>query len=81
VNPRPLTLRQLLWMAEGIGRDRWAHTSLVCALIANAHRDPKKQRPFKPEDFNPYGDKAQHTDAIEVNEETVGLMRTAFTGQ
>lgn len=41
-------------MAEGLGRERWAHTSLVCALIANAHRDPKKGRSFKPSDFDPY---------------------------
>jgi hypothetical protein len=41
-------------MAEGLGRRRWAHTSLVCALIANANRDPKKGRPFKPSDFDPY---------------------------
>jgi len=41
-------------MAEGLGRERWAHTSLICALIANANRDPKKHRPFKPSDFDPY---------------------------
>ncbi|MBI1373355.1 MAG: hypothetical protein GC159_11545 [Phycisphaera sp.] len=41
-------------MAEGLGRERWAHTSLICTLIANAHRDPKKRRPFTPDDFNPY---------------------------
>jgi hypothetical protein len=49
-----LTLRQLLWMAEGQGRERWGHTATLCALIANANRDPKKHRPFKPADFNPY---------------------------
>ncbi len=49
-----MTLRQLLWMAEGLGRERWAHTSLICALIANSSRDPKKHRPFKPSDFDPY---------------------------
>ena len=42
-------------MAEGRGREHWAHTSAMLALIANAHRNPKKQRPFTPADFNPYG--------------------------
>ena len=47
-------MRQLLWMAEGSGRSQWAHTSLLCALIANANRPSKKHRVFKPSDFNPY---------------------------
>lgn len=77
-------------MVEGHGREQWAHTSLICALIANAHRDPKKQRPFKPDDFNPYVDtRNRHErlsdgtsgDVIEVNSETVSIMRAAFTGR
>ncbi|MCL4742281.1 MAG: hypothetical protein KJZ54_08765 [Phycisphaerales bacterium] len=28
-------------------------TSSLMALIANAHRDPKKHGPFKPTDFDP----------------------------
>lgn len=27
---------------------------MLCTLIANIHRDPKKTRPFKPKDFDPY---------------------------
>jgi len=68
-------------MAEGLGRRRWAHTSLICALIANAHRDPKKHRPFRPSDFDPYAKQSRRTDAIEVNAETVGLMREAFASR
>ena len=41
-------------MAEAAGRQRWAHTSAVLALVANAHRDPKKGRPFTTADFNPH---------------------------
>ena len=41
-------------MAEGKCRERWNHTSAMLALIANANRDPKKSRVFKPEDFHPY---------------------------
>lgn len=41
-------------MAEADSRQRWAHTSAVLVLLANAHRDPKKCRPFLPADFNPH---------------------------
>lgn len=41
-------------MAEARMRDEWARTSSVLALIANAHRDPKKTRAFKPGDFDPF---------------------------
>lgn len=41
-------------MAEANSRERWAHTSAVLALVANAHRDPKKGRAFTPADFNPH---------------------------
>jgi hypothetical protein len=41
-------------MAEGLGRERWAHTSVLCALVANANRDPKKGRAYRPRDFDPY---------------------------
>ena len=41
-------------MAEAKARAAWDRTSLVCALIVNANRDPKKSRPVKPADFNPY---------------------------
>jgi len=54
VNPGPLTLRELLWMAESHGRADWSRTSVTLALLANAHRDPKKTRAFKPADFNPF---------------------------
>jgi len=68
-------------MADGLGRERWAHTALICALIANANRDPKKHRPFKPDDFNPHADRPRQGDVIEVDKETVGLLREAFTGR
>ena len=68
-------------MAEGLGRERWARTALLACVVANAARDPKKRRPFTPDDFNPYADRSRHGDVIEVNRETVGLMREAFTGK
>ncbi|MCC7350217.1 MAG: hypothetical protein IT446_06575 [Phycisphaerales bacterium] len=65
-------------MAEGLGRERWSHTSLICALIANAHRDPKRGRPFKPADFDPYArqDRRQVAD-----KRSLAIIREALEGQ
>lgn len=63
-------------MAEARGRDAWAHTSAVMTLIANVNRDPKKTRPFKPSDFDPYSAKDRRENAIEVSDMTV--LRDAF---
>jgi hypothetical protein len=49
--------------------------------VANASRDPKKRRPFTPEDFNPYADRSRRGDVIEVDGETIAMMRMAFTGK
>jgi len=72
-------LRQLLWMAEGHGRDEWGRTALLCALVANAHRDPKKGQAFKVADFDQFG--REPGEVIEVNRENIGLMKEAFAGQ
>ena len=41
-------------MAEARERSEWARASALMALIANAHRDPKKNKAFKPRDFDPF---------------------------
>ena len=66
-------------MAEGRSRSLWGHTAALLAMLANTHRDPKKTRAFRPEDFDPHG-KASRGETIEVNRETIGQMREAFTG-
>ena len=69
-------------MAEGHGRDAWGRMSVLCALIGNAHRDPKKGRAFKPSDFDPFGpEHGRGGEVIEVNRENIGLLREAFTEQ
>lgn len=40
-------------MAESRQKHDWSMTGSLMALIANAHRDPKKHGPFKPADFDP----------------------------
>jgi hypothetical protein len=55
VDPGPLTLRELVWMVEGHGRDAWERTSTLCALMVNTSpaRNPKA-KPIEPGAFNPY---------------------------
>ncbi len=67
-------------MAEGLGRERWAHTSLVCALIANANRDPKRSRPFKPSDFDPYARQDRRLRTV-ADKESLAVLREALEAQ
>ncbi|HRR86593.1 MAG TPA: hypothetical protein P5316_16400 [Phycisphaerae bacterium] len=67
-------------MAEGLGRERWAHTSLICTLIANANRDPKKGRPFKPSDFDPYA-RADRRSARVADKQSLAILREALEAQ
>ena len=70
-------------MAEGSGKAGWEQTSNLMALIANCNRDPKKSRPFKPADFNPFINqkKQKQAGAIVINKENIFLLREAFTGK
>jgi hypothetical protein len=65
-------------MAQAAARERWARTSAVLALIANVNRDPKKTRPFKPLDFDPYAAPQAPAQGIEVNSETIEMLKSAF---
>jgi hypothetical protein len=49
-----LTLRELVWMAEGRSRDRWNHTAAILALTANCHRAKKTSKTFTPDNFHPH---------------------------
>jgi hypothetical protein len=51
--------------------------SVLCALIGNAHRDPKRGRALRPGEFDPYGRAGRA--AIEVNRENIGLLKEVFT--
>jgi len=67
-------------MAEARGRDDWAHTSAILALIANVNRDPKKTRPFKPSDFDPYA-RQDRRERVIVDEESLAILREALEGR
>lgn len=52
VNPDPMTLRELFYMARGRIKNEWGHTASLMALICNVNRGAK-QKAFTPEDFMP----------------------------
>lgn len=41
-------------MTESRERAEWGRLSNLMALVANAHRDPKRHSAVRPEAFNPY---------------------------
>ena len=59
MSPDGFTLRELVRMAEARGKLEWGRTSCLMALVSNLLRDPKKSKPAKPADFNPYFQKAK----------------------
>jgi hypothetical protein len=63
-------------MAEGRGREHWAHTSALLALLANVHRDPKKHRAFSPADFNPY--EALERRNTKAKTKDLSILKTVF---
>jgi hypothetical protein len=50
---------------------------MVCCLIANANRDPKKSRPFKPSDFDPYA-RQDRRSARTADKESLAILREAL---
>ena len=64
-------------MAEGLGRERWSHTSMLCVLVANGNRDPKKHRPFKPSDFVPYARMDRRSRTV-ADKESLALLKEAL---
>ena len=75
MDPHPLTLRELFAMAEGRTRESWNHTSVVLALLANVHRDPRRRSdPFMPAEFHPY----ERPRAAEPLKADITLLRDVF---
>ncbi|MDX9911214.1 MAG: hypothetical protein RBS39_05235 [Phycisphaerales bacterium] len=62
-------------MAEARQRHDWAMTSSLLALLANCHRDPKKSRPLKPADFDPFARATNQSDRIPTD---VGVLKDVF---
>lgn len=64
-------------MAEGHGRDAWGRMSVLCALIANANRDPKKHRAYRPSDFDPYQRNDRRSRMVATKQD-LNLLREAL---
>ena len=69
-------MRELVTMAEARACSEWAHTSAVLAMLANAHRDPKKTRVFAPSDFNPL--EARKRKRVLGRRKDLSILKTVF---
>lgn len=57
---------------------------LICAVIANAHRDPKKHKPFGPKDFMPKQEREKETKRILTADqmtERIKMINVALGGK
>lgn len=67
-------------MAEGRDRLRWRHTAQVMMVIANVHRDPKKGRPFKASDFDPY-QMGRGRRGIRIHRDNISVLKGLLPGR
>jgi len=51
----------------------------LLTLLANVHRDPKKQRALRPSDFNPYG--TRRPTGMPITAGNIGLLKKAFAAK
>jgi len=67
-------------MADACGQDAWSHTAALLCLTANVSRDPKKHRPFRPDDFDPYARQAKGRAkaGIPLTAGNVGMLKDVF---
>lgn len=63
-------------MADARLEDEWNHTSAILALVANVNRDPKKHRPYRPEDFHPF--RRKRSAGVRITRENIRLLKTVF---
>lgn len=80
-----LTAAELWFQYLACARVSWGQTAALCALIANANRDPQRQRtPFRPADFNPLADPSEYaggSGGIPIERGTMQAVGEAWTGQ
>lgn len=69
-------------MTEARLSSAWDHTAAVLAMLANTHRDPKKQQRVKAEQFHPFKRKKQSGPrGIPITRKNIGLLKKAFIGK
>lgn len=62
-------------MAEARQRHDWSIAAAVMSVIANANRDPKRSRPFKPADFDPIHQPPRPSGPVTVD---VSILKDLF---
>lgn len=78
VEPGPLTLGELIVMAESRQRENWNHTSQVLAMLYNVNRDPKRHRALKPAEFHPFAKKRKQP---RLSGKDLTVLRDVFVKQ
>ena len=78
VDPGPLTLRELLWMADGRGKATWSHTSALLSAIWTGNPNMKRPRFFRPDEFNPYR-KLRRT-GVRIMAKDIDVLKAAILG-
>lgn len=63
-------------MAEGRGGFEWGRTSSLMALAVNLARDPRRGRPARPSDFNPFA--PQPPKPVLKGKEMLAALKAAF---
>ena len=59
---------------------RSCQMATLIALLANVHRDPKKHRAYRPEDFDPYATRPRKPSSFKVTRENWDRFINAFVG-
>ena len=73
VDPRRLTLRRLMWMAEARSRGRWDHTAHMLAMLANTRFGAKES--LSPRQFHPFYARAEQAEKLSPKESVALLAR------
>lgn len=72
-----MSLREIWEMYRGRSELAWQPVSVLCCLIANVNRDPKKTKPFSPADFNPWeaGTRNHSKTKHPINKDTIAMLK------
>ena len=65
-------------MAESRERAEWGRFAALMALVANAHRDPRRSSPVRPERFNPYEGKTHGQAGRNTPKAPLTVLRDVF---
>ena len=65
-------------MAEARAEADWNRTASLMALLANCHRDPKRQRAFSPDDFHPFAGRKKRRKRRIPKTRDLSILKAAF---